>query len=88
MKILNPGRAEQKSWAAEANCTGAGNGGGGCGAELLVEASDLFQTASHCRDETDYFTTFACAQCGVLTDMRGVPVHVAAAASHRKPPTR
>ncbi len=68
MKVLKPGRP-QKGWSTEATCTGNGNGDGGCGAVLLVEQDDLFRTTRCCRDEVDYFTTFACPQCGVLTDL-------------------
>jgi hypothetical protein len=56
MKILKKGR-EQKGWTREEICTGVGNGGGGCGAKLLVEQGDLFKTYSHARDETETFTT-------------------------------
>ena len=68
MKILKPGRP-QTGYAIEQTCTGAGNGNGGCGAMLLVEAADLYLTQSHCRDETDSYVTFKCAACGVLTDI-------------------
>lgn len=71
MKILKPGR-KQKGWAKEYKCTG--NDGGGCGATLLVEQADLFQTSRSCLHETDYFVTFACAACGVLTDIDDAPV--------------
>lgn len=68
MKVLKKGRA-QKGWAKELNCTGSGNGGGGCGALLLVEEADLFQTSKTYMDgETDYFVTFECPSCNVLTD--------------------
>jgi hypothetical protein len=69
MKVIKPGSG-QKGWSSEATCTGAGNGNGGCGAVLLVEQPDLFCTSSSCRDETDYFTTFKCSECGVLTDIK------------------
>jgi len=68
MKVIKKGRP-QKGWAKEFKCTGKGNEGGGCGATLLVEQTDLFQTASHSRDETDYYVTFECCECGVLTDV-------------------
>lgn len=74
MKIVTPGR-QQKGWAKEFACSGAGNDGGGCGAVLLVEQGDLFHTAKHCYDgSSDYFVTFKCAACGVLTDIKGAPV--------------
>lgn len=68
MKILKPGRP-QTGYSIECACSGAGNGSGGCGATLLVEAADLYLTQSHCRDETDDYVTFKCAACGVLTDI-------------------
>jgi hypothetical protein len=72
MKVLKPGRA-QKGWAKEYECTGKGNGNGGCGALLLVEQGDLFHTTQCARDETDYFVTFKCAACGVKTDIADSP---------------
>lgn len=69
MKIVKPGR-EQKGWAKEYECTGAGNNGGGCGAVLLVEIGDLYRTFSHARDETSVYITFTCAACGVETDVK------------------
>ena len=69
MKVLEKGRP-QKGWATEATCTGHGNGGGGCGAKLLVEEGDLYQTAHHSYDgSSDYYTTFKCPECGVETDL-------------------
>lgn len=74
MKVLKPGR-EQKGWATEATCTGMGNGNGGCGAVLLVEESDLFQTSrlSYGDQFPEYFATFECVACGVLTDLDNYP---------------
>lgn len=69
MKVLKPGR-EQKGWSIETTCTGDGNGGGGCGAELLVEQDDLYKTYRFCRDETDTFITFRCSECQVETDLK------------------
>ncbi len=74
MKVLKKGRP-QKGWAKELLCTGNGNGGGGCGAKLLVEKADLYQTSSSCRDETDYFVTFRCPECGVQTDTKETPFY-------------
>lgn len=68
MKVLKKGR-KQKGWSVEVDCTGSGNGGGGCGARLLVEQPDLFRTTRSIRDETEHFVTFKCCECGVLTDL-------------------
>lgn len=75
MKILKPGRI-QTGWAKEKECTGKGNGDGGCGATLLVEEGDLFQTSSCHQGEVDNFVTFKCGACGVLTDIDDAPAHV------------
>ena len=73
MKVLQPGRP-QKGWATEVKCSGRGNGGGGCGALLLVEEGDLFQTGRHSYDgSSEYFATFACGACGVWNDVDGYP---------------
>jgi hypothetical protein len=69
MEVVKKGRP-QKGWTSKFTCTGHGNGGGGCGAVLLVSEGDLYQTSSSCRDETDYFTTFCCCECGVETDVK------------------
>ena len=75
MKIIKKGRP-QKGWAQEFECTGKGNGGGGCGAVLLVEEGDLYETSSsHYDGSTEYYTTFKCAACGVETDVK-VPSNV------------
>lgn len=69
MKVIKKGRP-QKGWAKEFTCTGAGNNGGGCGAKLLVEHGDLYVTGSHHYDgSSDYYTTFTCPECGVMTDI-------------------
>jgi hypothetical protein len=72
MKVLAKGTG-QKGWAKKHTCTGNGNGEGGCGAKLLVEEGDLFQTQRNCLHETDYFVTFKCPECGVLTDIDNYP---------------
>lgn len=70
MKVLKPGR-KQKGWAKEFQCSGAGNGLGGCQAVLLVEQGDVFQTSKSLMGrDTDYFQTFKCCECGVLTDIQ------------------
>lgn len=70
MRVIKEGR-QQSGWAKELDCTGDGNGGGGCGARLLVEASDLFQTSRpDYGGGCDYFATFWCSSCGVPTDLK------------------
>jgi hypothetical protein len=71
MKVLKPGTG-QKGWATKVTCTGAGNGDGGCKAELEVDQGDLFTTTSSCRDDA----TFRCPECDVLTDVKGVPPQI------------
>jgi len=69
MKVIKKGRP-QKGWAKELTCTGSGNNGGGCRAKLLVEHGDLYKTASHHYDgSSEYYTTFTCPECGVMTDI-------------------
>lgn len=74
MKVLKSGNG-MKEWSKQVVCTGKGNGGGGCGAELLIGLSDLFHTyASYMGREEEWFVTFACVECAVLTDVKGAPV--------------
>lgn len=69
MKVIKKGRP-QKGWAKELACTGFGNGGGGCGAILLVEEGDLYPTgSSSCDGTSETYTTFQCIACGVETDV-------------------
>jgi len=65
MKLIKEGR-KQKGWAKEYVCSGSGNKGGGCGATLLVEEGDLFQTY---RSNMGWYVTFECSQCSVQTDI-------------------
>lgn len=68
MKVLKKGR-KQTGWSHIFECSGSGNGDGGCGAKLLVEEPDLFRQYSHARDETTAYISFKCPECGVLTDI-------------------
>lgn len=69
MKILEQGR-EQKGWVTEVKCTGAGNGGGGCGSLLLVEEADVYATYNYdYTGDRDKFATFTCVHCCVETDL-------------------
>jgi hypothetical protein len=71
VKIIKPGQREQKGWAKRFTCSGKGNGGGGCGAVLLVEEGDLYHTYSHHYDgSSETYTTFRCPQCRVQTDVQ------------------
>ena len=74
MQVVKKGRP-QKGWAKEFTCTGEGNGGGGCGAVLLVEKDDFYQTSSWCMGETERYVTFCCTECGVQTDVKGTPFY-------------
>jgi hypothetical protein len=68
VKVLEKGRP-QKGWAGTLKCTGSGNGGGGCGAKLLVEGTDLYITKSYdYTGDYDEFITFTCSECGCETD--------------------
>jgi hypothetical protein len=68
MKVIKPGR-EQEGWSIETICSGRGNGGGGCGATLLVEQPDLYETYRFNLGERDTYCTFTCCECFVETDL-------------------
>ena len=69
MKVIKKGNGA-KGWSKKLECTGSGNKGGGCTAILLVTEHDLFQTGKHYHDgSSDYYITFKCSECGVLTDV-------------------
>lgn len=88
MKIIEKGTG-QRGWSKEFRCTGAGNGGGGCGALLLVEQPDLFRTSSsHYDGSHETYTTFECSECHVWTDVDGVPSSVTCGLPHRYPEPR
>jgi hypothetical protein len=76
MRVLKKGTG-QKGWSKKVTCTGAGNGDGGCGAELLVEQPDLYETYNcDYTGDCDHFVTFTCAECGVETDIKDVPSNI------------
>lgn len=68
MKVLQEGNPN--GWEIEQDCTGKGNGDGGCGARLLVAEDDIFVTShTDYGGDTEYFYTFKCPCCEVLTDI-------------------
>lgn len=71
MKTLKKG----KPWSKEVTCSGNGNGGAGCGSLLEAEKEDFYITSSHCYGDsqpTKHYT-FKCPECGVETDVTGLP---------------
>ena len=77
MKVLQEGNPN--GWEIEQECTGKGNGDGGCKARLLVGKEDIFVTAhTDFTGDTDYYYTFKCPCCGALTDIpeMDVPIRV------------
>ena len=62
MKVIKKG----PGWSMKVECTGHGNGDGGCGSTLLAELGDMFRTQSHSMGE---YITFRCPECGVMTDV-------------------
>jgi non-canonical (house-cleaning) NTP pyrophosphatase len=86
MKVLKEGSGQQ-GWSTKSTCTGKGNGGGGCKAELLVEEVDLYQTSlSDYLGDTDYFATYTCPECGVETDLENVPSNILSKLKRKKKP--
>lgn len=66
MKIIKKG----KLWSIIINCTGAGNGGGGCSAELEIEQSDLYLTYhTDITCDTEIYYTIKCVACNTETDI-------------------
>lgn len=72
MKIIKPG-TPKGPWSKQVTCTGAGNGGGGCGAVLEVHEEDVYETWSSALHETYEYNTITCPECGYETDIGRVP---------------
>lgn len=84
MKVIKKGSG-QNGWSKEFECTGHGNGDGGCGAILLVEQNDLYKTYKHDHGGGhEVFTTFRCSECSVETDIT-VPSNIYVRESEHKP---
>ena len=76
MEIIKKGTG-QKSWSKEYSCTGSGNGGGGCGAQLLVSLTDIYHIKStDISGSTDHYYTFKCPCCSVETDISDIPCSI------------
>ncbi len=72
MKVIRKGKGRKMGvWSIEKECTGSGNGGGGCGAKLRVEDGDFLRTGCHSYDgSSEYFISFVCPVCKVMTDLK------------------
>lgn len=71
MKVLKLGRP-QNGYTIEHECTGAMNGGGGCGAVLQVEYDDMRYYPGVPGDSwgsRDPQVMFRCCECGVVTSI-------------------
>ena len=64
MKVLQEPNQEP-AWTLVQRCTGEGNGGHGCGATLLVDRADVFNSNTFTRP----FLAFRCPLCAVVTDI-------------------
>ena len=66
MKVLQKG----EGWKLDVNCTGRGNGGGGCGSLLEVREEDIYNTYNYdFTGERDTYYTIVCPVCGKETDI-------------------
>ena len=69
MKVIKNGE-EIDSWKLRINCTGRGNGGGGCGALLEIREEDIYNTYSYdYLGDKDTYYTIVCPICGKETDL-------------------
>jgi hypothetical protein len=69
MKVIKQGNPHQ-AWTRKLTCTGAGNGGEGCGAVLEVTFADIYTTTSSWYDgSSESYKTFCCPCCGAETDI-------------------
>lgn len=76
MKVLEKGTIEPL-WKERVICSGIGNGGGGCGANLEVHLEDVYKTTSYCYDgSSDDHNTIMCPVCNKETDIKGPPWQV------------
>lgn len=71
MKILKKGSI-LPTWKEHVICTGSGNGGGGCGANLEVHLGDVYRTISYdYGGGSDAHYTIMCPVCNTETDIKG-----------------
>jgi|GEM_PF-6506745 len=64
-----------KHWSRKVKCTGNNNGGGGCGAILLITEKDIYEIidCSRCNNDCHNcrgLTVFCCPKCRVETNIR------------------
>jgi hypothetical protein len=73
-------KSPDENWPKVRICTGDGNNNDGCGAALLINKSDLYQTSLNYHGYavdgvqpflTSYYLTFTCPCCNAETDSHG-----------------
>lgn len=76
MMINNPA-CNLANWSVQILCSGKGNNKIGCGAVLLVEESDLFNSTRVIEhDHVVMQTSFCCTECKAHTDIDNVPTEI------------
>ena len=71
MKVVEKGTIKS-SWSELVICTGKGNGGCGCGANLEVHLEDVYSTTSYSYDgSSGSYLTVMCPVCSIETDIKG-----------------
>jgi len=81
-EVISQGDLENpdENWPKARICTGMGNNNDGCGAALLIDKSDLYQTHHNYFGNsvngvqsflTSYYLTFKCPCCDAETDSHG-----------------
>lgn len=73
MKVIKKGSIKP-TWKHRIICTGSGNGGGGCGANLEIHLEDVYMTRSYHYDgSSDGHYTIMCPVCKTETDIKAPP---------------
>lgn len=71
LRLLREGT---QKWSADVECSGAGYGGGGCGAKLQLGVEDVFLTVHYENGQAKEFTAFTCPLCGRDSDVLVSPL--------------